>query len=71
MQVNFIEYEGCFSIEMTPETPKETIELVRLGINKTKEVRGVYVTAFKGSDKVIASVILGKQKRSSNEIGKR
>ena len=65
MQVKFYEYDGCFGIDLTPETGEEIIQLVRLGLNKTKELSGIYVNAYR--DKTLsASIVIGKKKRDTS-----
>jgi len=57
MKVEFTENGGCFAIALTPENDKEIVSLVRLGINKTKEVRGIYVSAYEDG-KLAAAIVL-------------
>jgi len=68
MLIKVEEYEGCFGLDLTPETQEDIIVLVRLGINKTKELRGVFVDAY--NDKTLsASIVIGKKKNPITKVG--
>lgn len=71
MKAVLIEYDGCFSLELTAETPQESISLVRFGINKTKEVRSIWVNAKRGSDHMEAHIVLGKRRKVSSSINQK
>ena len=61
MKVEVLEYEGCFSISISPETMAEAARLVRFGLNATKEVRSVDTIAY--SDGTFSShVVFGKRR---------
>lgn len=68
MIVKFNEYNGCFNINLIPKNKEETIQLVRLGINKTKELKRIYVDAY--NDKTLeAFIVIGKKKKPITKIG--
>jgi len=69
MKVQFAEYNGCFNINLEPENKEETIQLVRLGINKTKELRGIYVDAYNNKT-LEASIVIGKKKNPITQVGR-
>ncbi len=67
MKVQLAEHSGCFEISLEPETPKEVAQLVRLGVNGTKEVRAISTTV--GNDlSVNAWLVLGKRKQPRSQV---
>jgi len=76
MKVNFEEYGACFSISLVPETADEVIDLVRLGMLHTKELRSVNVhmpakqRAAGSSRQPSANIVLGKIKNDLNHVPK-
>lgn len=71
MKANLIEYDGCFSVYLVAETPEESISLVRFGINKTKDIRSMWVNAKRGSDHMEANIVLGKRRRVCSNINQK
>lgn len=66
MTFTFTEHQGCFEIALTAETQKEALQLVRFGLNKTKEVR--HLSTYVGGEEAMASVIIGKKRQPENSI---
>ena len=67
MKVKVEEFDGCFSIDMEPETVAEAAILLRVAINGKKEVRGIYCSAYTDLT-MSASVVIGKRKDTSSQI---
>lgn len=67
MKVDIEEYEGCFSIDFTPETVEDAVMLVRLKTNGIKEVRSIYVHAHKDLS-MSGSVVIGKRKQPDSRL---
>ena len=78
MKAEIIEYDGCFSIELTAETPDDMADIVRFGANSTKELRGKWAYIGRRDDKrdasnngpqrATASVTFGKLKKASSSV---
>ncbi len=70
MKVQFIETDGCFSIDLTAETMQEAAALVRFGMNRTDEIRhGSTIASREGE--FSTAVVFGKNKRANNDVPKR
>jgi len=70
MKAEIEELEVCFSIKLEPEDMDDQIKLVRLGFNHTKEIRSVYVGAYKDLS-MGGAIVLGKRKDSTSIIGRK
>lgn len=78
MKAEIIEYDGCFSIELTAETPDEMADIFCFGANSTKELRGKWACIARRNDKhgasnngpqrATASVTFGKLKKARSEV---
>ena len=76
MKVVFEEYSGCFSINLTPESVEEIMDLTRFGMLSTKELRHVSVripararppAPQKWPD---ANIVIGRNKRDVDTVPK-
>ena len=64
MKANIEEYEGCFSIDLEAENKEEVVQIVRLSLNRTKQLRGVFSQFFKGGHCTLSCTIGKKQKEA-------
>jgi hypothetical protein len=62
VKVSVTEHEGCFEVELNPESIEDATLLVRMGLNVTKEVRTSMAYAPKNST-VSYTCVLGKRKQ--------
>ncbi len=70
MKVTLNEYEGCFGIDLSAETMLEASQLVRLGMNTTKELK--FNKCYVNKDGTFSSsTIIAKHRRAGSEIPKR
>lgn len=69
MRVELHEYDGCFEISLVAETVEEAAQLVRMGMNTTKELR--YQRTYAYQSGISADVVLGKSKRADASVPKR
>lgn len=67
VKVEVREYEGCFGIDLTPETIEEAALLIRLGINGTLELRSLNAAAH-SSGRIDASLVIGKRKQQRANV---
>jgi hypothetical protein len=67
MKIDLIEYNGCFSLDLIPETVGDAARILRLAKNGIKEVRGINAHALK-SDEILCSVVIGKRRRPDSKI---
>lgn len=63
VKVTLMEHKECFSIVMDPESVKDAAVLVRLKMNGTKEIRGLYAECY-GDGSISGSVVIGKRKQN-------
>jgi hypothetical protein len=70
MKATLTEHEGCYSIELTPESQVEAVSLIRLGMNRTQEVRSANTHAHQDGT-VTSYVTFGKSKRADSMIPRR
>ncbi len=70
MKATVIEYDGCFSIDLTAETMQEAATLVRLGMNRTDEHRYIASTVSKEGGFAFC-VTFVKSKRANHAVPKR
>jgi hypothetical protein len=74
MKVIFEEYGGCFSINLTPETAREVMDLTRLGMLSTKELRHLSVIVPVAQRQpaqqreMNAQIVLGKNKKDVDTV---
>jgi hypothetical protein len=69
MKAELKELNGCFSLDIEPETMEEQVALARLAINRTKNRTEVYVDAY--SDNVLtASIIMSKKSKPITSLCK-
>ncbi len=69
MKVEFHEYDGCFSIDLTAENVCEAAKLARFGMNSTKELRSHGTDVEKGS--IGAFIVIGKRRNPSTTISQK
>jgi hypothetical protein len=69
MKVTLTEHEGCFDIELVPETMQEVSQCVRFGMNRTA-VRSVNTHVFRDAE-VRTNIVFGKSKRADSNVPKR
>ncbi len=67
MKAKIIEHRGCFEISMTAESMEDAVQITRIGMGATKELRECW--AYVGENQSpFASVVLGKYKNMSSEV---
>lgn len=64
------DHGGCFEISLEAETMAETVALVRIGMNHTKELRWCGANVFKDG-KVFFGITLGQSKRADSIVPRR
>lgn len=69
MKAKIAEYEGCFQIELDAETLEDAALIVRLGRNRTKELRSLNATASPSGGFVV-SLVIGKRKDASSLVSR-
>ena len=70
MKVTVNEHQGCFGIDLAPETMAEAALLVRLGVNATAEIRTCSTKAY--NDGTFGfDLVLGKHRRADSAIPSR
>jgi hypothetical protein len=67
MKVQIVEYEGRFGLEIEPETVADASILVRLKINGTKEILGIYAEALRGGT-MNGYIVIGKRRQVRSEV---
>lgn len=67
MKVTVSEYEGCFGIEMQAETMEDAAFLMRLGMNRTSELRSAESYVGK-SGSFDGCVVIGKRKQVTSTV---
>jgi hypothetical protein len=67
MKVEVTEYQGCFSIDLSAETIAEAAKLTRLGMNSTKELRGLDAYASENGT-FTASCVVAKARKATSQI---
>lgn len=67
MNIELVEYGGCFSFEMKAESREDAAKLVRLALNGTKEIRYLNTHVTKDGN-FISSLTLGKHKKASDSV---
>jgi hypothetical protein len=74
MKVTFEEHGGCFSIDLTPESAREVMDLTRLGMLTTKELRHLSVQVPVAQRQpaqqreMNAQIVLGKSKKDTDTV---
>jgi hypothetical protein len=67
MQAKLSEFQGCFAIELIPETIEDASFLTRMSVNSTGELRTCSAYAY--SDGTFsASIVIRKRKRPDSTI---
>lgn len=67
MKIQITEHEGCFGLDITPESMAEAALLTRLALNATKEVRSLDTTAA-GSGDFNTWIVFGKRRRPTSSV---
>jgi hypothetical protein len=67
MKITIEEYDGCFSINLQPETLKDAAKIIRLQKNHVKEVSSISSVCRKDLA-IYCSVVIGKRKVPMSEI---
>lgn len=70
MKAEALEFDGCFSIRLIAETMEEAAVLVRMGMNRTDEIRTAE-TSVNSESKFETCVVFGKSKRSNSYVPRR
>jgi len=68
MKANIEEYNGCFSIDLEAETKEETVQIVRMSLSHTKQLRGV-CASFSRDGECWLSCTVGKKQKAVSSIG--
>jgi len=64
------EYKHCFEISLEAETARDIAQLVRMGMNSTKELKSVATDVYSDAT-VVSYLIVGKRQRSDGRVPKR
>lgn len=70
MKAQFVEHDGCFSIEFQAETLEEAATLVRFGANRTDKLNYCGASVSKTAD-FTASIVFKKSKHANSNVPKR
>jgi hypothetical protein len=61
------EWDGCFEIILKPETMEEQAQIIRMGMNATKEIRS-FSSDINRNLTVGGYIVLGKKKRTRSSV---
>lgn len=77
MKVKLVEFTGTFAIHLEAEDLKDAVALVRFGVNSTKQVPYIAISAYGASsrerrnDLMTACVVIGKRAQPDDTIPRR
>lgn len=67
MKIEMREHDGCFEFCFEPETMDDSVQLVRFGLNATKDVRSKQVCAYQDGA-LRGYLVIGAKKSKINSI---